>query len=274
MSRARTPAPDPALERALGELAAFVVYPEPPDVAAAVGARLRAPEGRALRGRGRRVGWGPGIRIGAAVAAAAVAALLFVVAVPSARRAVADWLGIAGVRIRTDVPAPSPGLVGTDLMLGSAMMRPEAERIAGFEVRAPNPDLVGEPVSWYVVRDPAGARVSVVYPASASLPESSETGVGLLLMQFEATFDTQLMAKIASDPGIRIEPATVDGARGYWISGDPHFLYYLAPDGEVINDSIRLAGNTLLWDVGGISYRLESALSKERAVDIAESLTP
>jgi hypothetical protein len=34
---------------------------------------------------------------------------------------------------------------------------------------------------------------------------------------------------------------------------------------------VRLAGNVLLWESGGVTYRIESTLSKAEAIAIAES---
>ena len=37
-------------------------------------------------------------------------------------------------------------------------------------------------------------------------------------------------------------------------------------------ESVRLAGNTLLWEVDGVSFRFESALDRAAAVAVANSL--
>jgi hypothetical protein len=47
----------------------------------------------------------------------------------------------------------------------------------------------------------------------------------------------------------------VVGHLGLWISGAPHEVMYEASDGHVVVE--RVAGNTLLWEVGDVLYRLE-----------------
>ena len=49
-----------------------------------------------------------------------------------------------------------------------------------------------------------------------------------------------------------------DGAQGLWIAGEQHVVYWLdAPP--------RLAGNVLLWEDGGVTYRLEGKAPDEGA---------
>lgn len=76
-----------SLERELRDLGGAIEWPETPDVARLVAARVAAPPERA---RHRRL---------ALLVAVVVAALLAVLAVPPARTAVLDWLGIGGARI-------------------------------------------------------------------------------------------------------------------------------------------------------------------------------
>ncbi len=47
----------------------------------------------------------------------------------------------------------------------------------------------------------------------------------------------------------------VAGHLGLWISGAPHEVMYEASDGHVVVEQV--AGNTLLWEVGDVLYRLE-----------------
>lgn len=62
------------------------------------------------------------------------------------------------------------------------------------------------------------------------------------------------------------------GAPGLWISGAPHVFWYLAPDGEFINESRRLVGDTLAWERDGVLYRIEGDITLERALEIAVSM--
>jgi hypothetical protein len=65
---------------------------------------------------------------------------------------------------------------------------------------------------------------------------------------------------------------TIDGSPGYWIGGEPHTFGYLDDQGEIAFGTIRLAGNTLLWEVDGVTYRFESALEMTDALRLMESI--
>jgi hypothetical protein len=65
---------------------------------------------------------------------------------------------------------------------------------------------------------------------------------------------------------------TVDGVTGYWISGRPHELVFVNPSGEPVFDSRRIVGDTLIWARDGITYRLESGLGRDGAIQLADSL--
>ena len=64
----------------------------------------------------------------------------------------------------------------------------------------------------------------------------------------------------------------IGGRQGYWVAGDPHTVLYLDPFGEVRENTVRLAGNTLLWQRGRLTLRLEGIGSREQAVAVARSL--
>ena len=69
-----------------------------------------------------------------------------------------------------------------------------------------------------------------------------------------------------------VQEVTVGGEPGYWFSGEPHFFTYLDATGQVRDEQTRLAGNTLIWQRGDLTLRLEGQLSKEEALRIAESM--
>ena len=67
----------------------------------------------------------------------------------------------------------------------------------------------------------------------------------------------------------------VKDARALWLSGEPHILVYLDASGRPVTETERTVdASTLAWEsvVTGITYRLETKLSKEEAVRFAESL--
>ena len=55
-------------------------------------------------------------------------------------------------------------------------------------------------------------------------------------------------------------PVTVNDGRGYWIDGPAHFFYYRDPTGQFVDETAREVGDTLIWNDGEITYRLESQL--------------
>jgi hypothetical protein len=113
--------------------------------------------------------------------------------------------------------------------------------------------------------------VSLVYEPGDGLPEVGETGAGLLLSQFRGRLDQQILGKFVGPEG-RMQEVTVGDRRGYWVAGPPHVVLYVDPEGEVREDTARLAGNVLLWDDGGVIRRLESALPLDAALGIATSV--
>jgi hypothetical protein len=69
-----------------------------------------------------------------------------------------------------------------------------------------------------------------------------------------------------------IEELTVGGEPAAWIEGAEHFFFYRAPNGEVVEDELRLAQNGLLMQRGPLLVLLEGAFDRERALEIAASL--
>ncbi|MEO5703561.1 MAG: hypothetical protein ABIZ52_03020, partial [Candidatus Limnocylindrales bacterium] len=92
---------------------------------------------------------------------------------------------------------------------------------------------------------------------------------GLLFTQNRGESDHGLARKLADAKLASVEPVDVNGAPGAWISGQPHFFWYLAPDGSVIEESRRLVGDTLVWERDGVLYRIEGAMTREYALELA-----
>jgi hypothetical protein len=250
-----------------------LAFPEVPDLAGAVMRRLREePAREPLMERAARVlGLAPVIRRPARKLALALAAVLIL-----AGGAVAGGLLVRGVRILVEpegtTPPPSPratGALGRTLFLGEKTTLEGARGQVDFRVATPNAAGLPEPVV-YVDDDPPGGRVSLVYPASPSLPETEETGVGMLVMEFRGRLDRPFLEKVVHEAE-RLVEVEVGGAPGYWIEGE-HNLLYLDEQGEPVEERSRLAGNTLLWQRGDVTFRLESALPMEEAIRIAESM--
>jgi hypothetical protein len=197
---------------------------------------------------------------------------------PEARNAIADRLGLQGVQIRLvdEVPSPAPSQVGAPLMLGRPVTLDEAQAAVDFPIRVPTAAGFDAPAEVYLLDQDEGAMVSFVYPAAPELPASDETGVGALLTQFRGEAERGLIEKGLPHDGAQkteLEAISVGGEPGVWISGAPHGFFFVCYDaGECREERYRLAGNVLLWEQDGVTLRLESALSREAALAIAESV--
>jgi hypothetical protein len=239
-----------SLERELTGLASSIEWPEAPDVAAAVAGRIAEPPPRPRR-RQRRL---------ALALVVLLAALLAVLAVPPARTAILDWLGIGGARIvRVDeLPAlePTPGLE----ILGDEMSLEAARSRAGFDFADPPRDEQAPDE----IRVAPGSRVSYVWHEGKR--------VRLLLTQFPGSVDDPALLKKLVGFSTSIEQLEVDGDRGIWLEGGPHVVYFVAPDGDVRDDQGWLAGNTLLVDRDGITLRIEGGLDRDEAVELASAM--
>jgi hypothetical protein len=264
-------ASDAELERVLLDLGARLDYPPMPALAVQVRNRLEReiappPVWEVLR---------PYRPLRRSLAFAVLGLLLVAGAATAARFAVRG----VEIRFRPTPPtvAPSPSLptdespdLGRLLSLGERVTLSEARRSVSFPVRLPTSARVGPPDEVYVDDDPVGGRVTAVYRPRPGLPRATTTNVGLLVTQFRGGFDTDFIVKEAG-PGTRVEKVSVGGAPGFWVEGEPHTLVYVDENGSDFPDSVRLAGNTLLWERSGITFRLEAEISKQQAIGIAAS---
>jgi hypothetical protein len=267
------------IERALTDLAASLELPPTPDLAAAVSARLeRAPAPARLSPAARARRWLGGLGGWRRLAVAGLAVLLLAAAVlvasPPTREAVARRLGLRGIGVELGGPPP-PTVTTTpggrlELGLGDRVTLEEARRRVDWPVLVPAAGL-GRPDAVYVNEAvPSGGRVDLVYRARPGLPASPFTDVGLLITEFQGKPTPEFLKKVTA-MGV-VEQVTVGGEPGYWFSGEPHFFTYQDAAGALREEQTRLAGNTLIWQRGDLTLRLEGELPKEEAIRIAESM--
>jgi hypothetical protein len=273
--------PEPELELALRDLGAHLDFPATPDLALAVATRLReAPAAGAgdRRARGwlarlpRLPGWR---RLALAGLAAVLLAAAVLVVSPGTREAVARRLGLRGIDIRLGGERPAPTVTTRpgerlELGLGERVTLEEARRRVAFPVLVPTAAGFQRPDAVYVNQQPQGGRVDLVFRARPGLPASQFTDVGLLVTQFQGTLTPDFIKKVVA--GGLVEEVQVAGQPGYWFSGEPHFFTYKDRSGEITDESTRLAGNTLVWQAGAQTLRLEGQLPKQEALRIAESM--
>lgn len=250
----------------LEDVAAHVEDPSAPHLAATVRARLET-DAAPTRRRDRR---SPRVRFAFAGVALAVALTMLLAFLPATRRAVAGWLGLRGVRIERITTPPATAL-GGDLALGDPVSLTEAQHRTDFDVLLPAESRFGPPDELYLAETPPGGRVDALYRSRSGLPPAAGSGVGMLLTEFRAHGPAETISKgVPGDAPIEI--VTVDGREGAWLEGGPHTVTFLDENGDVFEDDTRLAGNTLLWERGPLTLRLESGLTKAEAIRVAESL--
>ena len=249
-------------ERRLRDLGLEWDVPPTPDIAGSVTARLAdhpAPA-RPRLGRRRRLVVIPGFALVAAGMLAAIA---------PAREAVLDLFEIGGETIRP-VPTLPPARTAIEPQsdLGERVTVAEVRERSPFAIRAPAVADLGPPDEVYRLEPPPGGLVSFVWRARPGLPKASATGAGLLMTQVTGT----AIPEKGLDPSAVREEVRVDGKRGLWITGGPHVLGYLDERDQFRTETTRLAGNVLVWSEGAVTYRLEGDISRDRAVEIAESV--
>jgi GNAT superfamily N-acetyltransferase len=226
------------LELELRALGAEIAVPATPDVTPAVARRIHR------RRTTRR------LLVAIAVAAAAFGIAL---AVPPGRSAILRFFHLQGVTVERVDTLPARRARGIGRALGASMPLAAAERRLGFRFRLP-----------------PGAR-----PADARVIDSLGTvvlehdGSALLLSEFRG--DVFNLLKKVAGPSTTVAEADVGGRPGIWVEGATHFLY-LGRNGAVSDAPIAVHGNVLLWQRGGLIYRLQGQIDEHDATRIAESV--
>jgi hypothetical protein len=235
------------LERALLAVGQNLEVPAAPDLTGAVRARLA--EGRRPSLFSRRM-----LVVALAVLAVAVGAVL---AVPQARSTIRDWLGIGNVTIRYVEELPPVEQATDDLGLGQQMSLEEARERAGFQVRVPTVDGLDDPPKVYY--NESSSQVAFLY--------GSEEKPKLLITQADArgAIEKLVNLNVTERELVVVEP----GYAGVWLYGEKHAIFYPSTDHE---EPFRLVGNALVYEIDGVTVRLEAEISKDEALRIARSM--
>ena len=221
----------PELDVALRELGRHVEFPPTPDLASSIRGRLERPR---RRRRPRAIAF--------AVVVVTIGAVL---AVPPARTAILDWLGLRHVSIvRVDELPPTSPIVRLDL---------------GHRVTLAHAPL------WTLVPEDEPDQV-FVDDGTVSLVWGDPERPRLLLTEFRGEAFIEKLIR----PDARVERVTVNGEPGAWLE-EPHVVLFTDPRGRIRDSSPRLAGKTLLWEHGEVTLRLEGDLTKAEALRIARS---
>ena len=246
-------------EQRLFRAARAFPYPDTPNTALAVTVRLRKAALRRTR-----------------IKRSALAAILLIVgltlAVPPARATVFEALRIGAVRILFGEVTPTPTAtvppsatqaasstpLSSILDLAQEMPLAEAQGQVSFRIRLPSyPEGLGPPERAFLAD--LGVPVVILVWSTPQDPESAQMSLHIIHESESVLFSKR-------GPVI-VRQTTVQGQRAYWTEGP----YFLELEGHR-RFRLLVEGKVLIWMEGGLTYRLESALSLEEAVKVAESL--
>src|ERR671937_699358 len=255
---------DQQLEAALRDLGSRFPYPATPGLSASVRSTLLTPSPR----RSVTLPWRT-MRVGLAVAALLIVTVLAATADPGIRSAIAHFFHVQGVTVTRQPSAlPSPTL--RPLNLGRAVSLSEAQGAVSFKIAVPTDPTLGQPDGIYLDQSVPGGEVALVYRSRPGMPAVPQTGVAVLVTEFSGKLNPAYLEKMLG-PDNQLEETAVGSDPAYWISGQPHAVVVVGPLGEPRTETLRLAANTLIWSHGGVTYRIESGLSKAQALQIASS---
>ncbi len=205
---------------------------------------------------------------------ATVAALLLVsllVLAPPVQARLRDILRIGSVRIGWTQPtptrhaSPTPTPLPSILDLAGQTTLAQAKQQAGFTIRLPTyPSDLGPPDRVFLQQTdeygPPGTMVVLVW-----LDPVHPSRVRLSLFELSNNVFFYKMAPQA------VQETTVNGQRALWTTG-PYYVEIQEGDQTTYEQRMLVTGHSLLWTDGAITYRLETDLSLQEAVRIAESL--
>ena len=239
------------LERRLVDLGSALEVPGTPDLMTEVLERLGPRPRRArllvlLPDRRRAAAAGLALALAMAGTAAAV---------PPVRHAIEQVIGLRGAVVeRVSHLPPLPANAGHRLDLGRRIPVASARRAASFRALLPPRGVDAA----YVSADVPGDRITLVLGRS-------------LLMEFKGQAWPYLGKVIG--PATQADHVRVGRDRGVYLHAAPHEMFFSDAHGNVRIDSIRLAGDVLLWQRGPLILRIEGASSRADALALARSLS-
>lgn len=257
------------LEFRLRQVGKTFLYPPTPDIAAKVALKVE----RQARSRPwwqserRRVAW----------AAALVLVLLCgLLAVPPVRAQIVEFLQIGAVRIFLGESTSTPAVTAT---------ADPASKPAPLTTQTPLPsflNLAGETTLQQARQNAAFPIRLPAYPPELDAPDrvyyqGVQGGVVILLWTDPGNPDRVLLSLLQFAPGEFaskgppriIQSTEVNGQEAIWAQGE-HLL--ILENGQFGNVQFVVRGNVLIWTEGQVTYRLESDLPLEEALQVAESL--
>lgn len=249
-------------EQVIREKASALPYPPTPDIANRVQRRSTkaiSPTGRLIK----------------AAVVVTLAIAIGLAAVPQVRAAITDILRLGAVRIFLSPPtgtsvstvsATSVAPIVDNLNLANSISPTEAIKTAPFPLKSPThpPDL-GQPDAILV--EHLGEPVYVMVWMSSDVPD---TPYLLLYQMGSAASNGLFLGKLRPPIVTTIE---VNGQSAFWTTG-PYIIQFFQQGQAIPGTERNVASHGLIWEVDGVTYRLEGDFSREKAVQIAESLQP
>lgn len=291
------------LEEALVQTGKGLAFPPTPPLAARVGAELRVrrttPAPLPIASRqffARRL---------VPIVIAVIAAILLLIAIPNSREAIAQFLGLNGLRIFyvTPTPPPEPTMTPSAIVEGAVGTPNVAVTAtpATTQISTPAATLVGAAFEQCCETTLADAQSRARF--KILLPPSEQPSK----VYYQNVFDNgEQVVLVFGDPdepkftlyqaqnwiygklvdsnfakgisgGTQLQELTLRGERALWLSGAAHLVMRLDGNGNPIYETARkVDANTLAWETGsqydGTIFRLETKESLEEAVKFAESL--
>lgn len=264
-------------EKRMQDVATGLDYPPTPDIAAGVRQRLAGDMRREIvrPWYANRLAW---------AVTAVLLAVALLLAVPQARAAILEFFQIGDIRIFPADPTVTP-VIEDSPGVGAITPVPTAEPtgLPAFSVA----NLSGETTLAELRNELGDALIRPDYPMGIGLPDQVflQNLVGphgiLVWLETDSTDKAWAVLHILTlDQGAfggkfqvdSLKGTTVNGRPAYWVEG-LHLLSFHDENGHIVPQSTRLVeGNTLIWTVGDVTYRLETILTLEEALRMAESM--
>jgi hypothetical protein len=242
---------DLELAEELRELGRWLETPAP-DLTGAVRARL-------ARQRATAPPWFAAVPRRWLAAAAAVVLALTIALVPQGRAAVAHavtgLLRFAGVEVRQGQPTPAKSPSPLPALHSASL--DEARRQAHF--------AIGVPTRLGV---PDGVQVADPGPDGVRVVTLLYRGGAVRLDEFDGQLDLAFLKTTANND---MQWVDIHGDTGVWFP-TPHAVAYIDRQGVTHEETARMAGSTLVWDTGSVTYRLEGVPNLDEATAIAGSV--
>jgi hypothetical protein len=266
-------------ETQLGSIASGMDYPPTPNIAGSVAARLRAPRPRLMN---------------RTLARSIVVVLILLVSsllIPPVRAAVLEFIQVGVVRIFRAEPAPLPPPTQIPSTMLPVNATPNITQPAMTPLTATPSTLVslleqfaGETTLAEAQQMTTYLLLLPTYPAEWGEPDrvfvQDANGPMTILVWMNPQNPDQVKMSLHFIPEgswavdkfapVAIEETSVNGQEAVWAVG-PYPVRLRDGDMQIQR---MVDGHVLIWEQDGVTYRLETDLSMEEAVRMAESLKP